>query len=112
MLAALRTRSVTEMIFSMVQAHSKQICPGGKLQQGSRPAPSRSDAEAGEPAVQRAARQTEDAGGLGDVAALGGEGALDQVALDLLEGHVLEPRRAVAARAQHQIGRGDLVARG
>src|SRR3954469_6731289 len=72
----------------------------------------RSDAEAGEPAVQRAARQAEDAGGFADVAALGGEGALDEVALDLLDRHVLEPRRRLAARAEQEIGGGDVVAGG
>src|SRR5689334_7550037 len=72
--------------------------------------PSRADAEAGEPAVEGAARQAEDAGGVADVAVVGGERALDEVALDLLEGHLLEPRGGIVARAEHEVVGGDLVA--
>src|SRR5215813_4544763 len=74
--------------------------------------PSRADAEAGEPAIEGAAGEAEDAGGLAHVAALDGEGALDQVALDLLERHLLELGRDIAARAQHEVLDGDLVAGG
>src|SRR6185503_20750219 len=71
----------------------------------------RADAEAGEAAVEGAAGEAEDARGFGDVAALGGEGALDEVALDLLEGHLLELGGDFAA-AEHERLDGDLVARG
>src|SRR6185503_8576564 len=72
----------------------------------------RADAEAGEAAVEGAAREAEDAGGFADVAALGGEGALDEVALDLLEGHVLEAGGGFGARAELEVGGGDVVAGG
>src|ERR1051325_8952404 len=106
MRAALRTRSVTEMIFSMVVRRfyaSRRRLPRVK---------SRPDTEAGEPAVERAARQAEHARGLADVAGLRGERALDQVALDLLEGHLLEARRDVGARAELEVIDGDLGAGG
>src|SRR5581483_11273494 len=67
-----------------------------------------------EPPVERAARQPERRRGVADVAAIAVERLLDQVLLDLLEGHLLEPARrrgaveaeverrdARAARQQH-----------
>src|SRR5262245_44331711 len=68
------------------------------------------DPEGGKSSVERTARESEDTGGLADIAALGRERPLDQIALDLVERHLLEARRPTfRAGTQHQVIRRDLA---
>src|SRR5262249_53486799 len=59
----------------------------------------------GEPPIERRARQPERLGGVRDITTRATERALNQMALDLLEGHLFQARALAAiARAQRQIG--------
>ena len=59
-----------------------------------------------QPAVERAARQAERAGGVADVA-VARHRLLDQERLDFLEAHVLEPRGRAAVDAQPEVAGAD-----
>src|ERR687884_623889 len=64
-------------------------------------------------AVERAAAQAQRLRGLADVALEARERLLDEEPLDLLERHLLEPRRprgAARGAAQREVGRAHLVA--